>query len=53
MKNRLLLIVFWIALIGFFGWDWATSDAIDLFAEPPVLAIGSGQAPSGAHCSNF
>ncbi|HLR12518.1 MAG TPA: hypothetical protein VK104_02755 [Burkholderiaceae bacterium] len=53
MKNRLLLIVFWAALLAFFGWDWATSDAIDVFSEPPVLAIGSGQAPSGAHCSNF
>lgn len=53
MKNRVLLLVFWLALIAFFGWDWASSDAVDIFSEPPLLAIGSGQAPSGAHCSTF
>lgn len=53
MNNRILLIAFWVALIAFFGWDWVSSDAVDRFSEPPVLAIGSGQAPSGAHCSNF
>lgn len=31
--------------------DLAQSGAPDLFTAPPALALGSGQAPSGAHCT--
>lgn len=31
--------------------DLARSGAPDLFTSPPALALGSGQAPSGAHCT--
>lgn len=31
--------------------DLTTSGAPDLFAAPPTLALGSGQAPTGAHCT--
>lgn len=31
--------------------DLASSGAPDLFTAPPALALGSGQAPSGAHCT--
>ncbi|MCH8467097.1 MAG: hypothetical protein LAT78_11105 [Roseinatronobacter sp.] len=31
--------------------DLATSAPPDLFTAPPAFALGSGQAPGGAHCS--
>ncbi len=31
--------------------DLATSAPPDLFSAPPAFALGSGQAPGGAHCS--
>lgn len=46
-----LKVVFWIVLIGFLSWDWVASPQVDLRNEPPVIAAGSGQAPSGGHCS--
>lgn len=46
-----LKIVFWVALIGFLSWDWLASPIVDLRHEPPVIAAGSGKAPTGGHCS--
>jgi|AntAceMinimDraft_6_1070360.scaffolds.fasta_scaffold10817_2 hypothetical protein len=46
-----LKVLFWVALIGFLSWDWVVSPTIDLRNEPPVIAAGSGQAPTGGHCS--
>jgi hypothetical protein len=43
--------VFWLALLGFLVADWWTSPAVDLRQEPPLIAAGSGKAPSGGHCS--
>lgn len=51
MKRSLLIPVFWAALIGFFAWDWAHSEPINLHEVPPVIALGSGQVPTGAHCA--
>ncbi|NBB98472.1 MAG: hypothetical protein GVY34_09945 [Alphaproteobacteria bacterium] len=31
--------------------DLSRSGAPDLFTAPPALALGSGQAPTGAHCT--
>lgn len=45
--------VFWLVLIGFFVWDWHHSRPVNLRKEAPIVAIGSGQAPSGGHCSAF
>jgi len=53
MKQRLLLVVFWLGLLTYFAWDWYVSEPINIFDEPPLIAIGSGQAPTGGHCSNF
>jgi hypothetical protein len=52
MKTPLLATVLWIALIGFFAWDWAYSAPINVRQEPPVIALGSGQAPTGGHCAS-
>ncbi|HLQ86252.1 MAG TPA: hypothetical protein VK110_08895 [Salinisphaeraceae bacterium] len=52
MAKPLLTIVFWIALIAFFAWDWAHSSTVDARHEPPAVALSSGQAPTGAHCAS-
>jgi hypothetical protein len=46
-----LQIIFWLGLVGFIGWDWYKSDAVNFRLDPPVIAAGSGQASSGGHCS--
>ena len=38
-------------LAAFVGWDLRHSLPIDRWREPPLLAAGSGVAPSGGHCS--
>ena len=43
--------VFWVLLGAFVVWDLRHSAPIDLWREPPLIAAGSGQAPSGGHCS--
>jgi len=45
--------VFWLALLAFFAWDWSQSAPINHRKEPAILALGSGQPPSGGHCSAF
>lgn len=45
--------VFWLVLVAFFVWDWDVSRPVDFRHEPPLIAAGSGQAPSGGHCSAF
>lgn len=48
---RIWQTVFWLALLGFLGWDFAASPPIDLRQEPPLIAAGSGQVVAGGHCS--
>ncbi len=43
--------LFWAVLAVFLLWDLLGSARIDRWREPPLLAAGSGQAPSGGHCS--
>jgi hypothetical protein len=50
-KQSLLSIVFWLLLTAFIAWDFAKSADIDQRQEPPLIAAGSGKAPTGAHCS--
>lgn len=42
------LLVLALALLAL---DVGGSRAIDPFSAPPPIALGSGQAPGGAHCS--
>lgn len=51
--RRLTLVAFWIMLAVFFAWDWMKSDPVNHRMEPPLIAAGSGQAPTGGHCSAF
>lgn len=52
MKNPLWAVIFWLVLVSFFAWDWARSGAVDVRSEPPLIAAGSGQAPTGGHCAS-
>lgn len=52
MNSRLTAAVFWVLMAAFFGWDWIHSAPVNLRAEPPVVALGSGVAPSGAMCAS-
>jgi hypothetical protein len=38
-------------LTAFIAWDLAKSAEINQREEPPLIAAGSGKAPTGAHCS--
>jgi hypothetical protein len=49
--SRVRQIAFWLLMLAFVAWDLHRSATIDLWGEPPLLAAGSGQAPSGGHCS--
>lgn len=52
MNKALLLTIFWAGLIAFFAWDWAYSAPVDVRNAPPVIALGSGESPTGAHCAS-
>jgi|GEM_PF-1605560 len=51
-RYRFLAVAFWIVLVGFFAWDWTHSAPVNVRAEPPLIAAGSGVAPSGGHCAS-
>lgn len=50
-KQSVLSFVFWLLLTVFIAWDFAKSADINQRVEPPLIAAGSGKAPTGAHCS--
>jgi hypothetical protein len=50
-KQSLLSAFFWLLLVTFIAWDFAKSADINQRDEPPLIAAGSGKAPTGAHCS--
>lgn len=52
MNSRFWATVFWIAFLGFFAWDWSHSETVNVRTEPPLIAAGSGVAPSGGHCAS-
>lgn len=52
MRSRRLTALGAIGLIGaMVFWDLAISAPLDPFDAPPAVALGSGVAASGAHCS--
>ncbi len=40
-----------LAALGVVAADLAASEPLNPFRAPPLLALGSGQAASGAHCA--
>lgn len=51
--RNITLALFWIFLAVFLSWDWLHSAPVNQRLEPPLFAAGSGQAPTGGHCSAF
>lgn len=47
------ILVFWLVLASFLVWDWYSAEPVNLRLESSIIALGSGQAPSGGHCSSF
>lgn len=43
------VVIFWLIFIGLIAWDFSVKEYPR--NEPPPLALGSGQAASGGHCS--
>lgn len=50
MTRRVTATVAALFLLALAGFDAATSE-LDPYRAPPVLALGSGLASGGAHCS--
>lgn len=46
-----LRTTFWVLLVAFLVWDFASSRPVDLRFEAPLIAAGSGMAVQGGHCS--
>jgi hypothetical protein len=46
----LATLAFILLVVGF---DLAASGAVDPFDTPPPIALGSGLAPGGAHCTGL
>lgn len=38
-------------LVGFIAFDAITADPLNPYTAPPMLALGSGLAATGAHCA--
>ncbi|MCP1336374.1 hypothetical protein [Futiania mangrovi] len=51
MTRRLVVLLLAAAGIGLLALDLAGSRPLNPFTAPPALALGSGQAAGGAHCS--
>jgi hypothetical protein len=43
------VIVFWLVFVGLIAWDFSAREYPRV--EPAPIALGSGQAASGGHCS--
>jgi hypothetical protein len=46
---RVGFALFWLIALALLALDTATSSSVRV--EPPPIALGSGQAASGGHCS--
>jgi hypothetical protein len=46
---RVGFALFWLVALGLLVLDTASSSGVRV--EPPPIALGSGQAASGGHCS--
>ncbi|MGD9870515.1 MAG: hypothetical protein AB7S63_05580 [Thauera sp.] len=46
---RVGFALFWLIALALLALDTATSNSVRV--EPPPIALGSGQAASGGHCS--
>lgn len=40
-----------LLVAGLLAFDMAASDAPDIYAQPALIALGSGSSAGGAHCA--
>lgn len=50
-RRRAAAATFWLLAAGFVAADQWRAAPRDRFAEPPPIALGSGVAAGGGHCS--
>ncbi|MBP0484159.1 hypothetical protein [Sagittula salina] len=53
MTRRFIAALTLALLGGLLAFDIAASDPLNPFRAPPLLALGSGSAASGAHCASL
>lgn len=51
MTRLPIVIVLLGVMAGLVAFDLARSAPLNPYGAPPLLALGSGQAASGAHCA--
>ncbi|TCP61655.1 hypothetical protein EV663_104107 [Rhodovulum bhavnagarense] len=51
MTRLPVVIVLLLAVAGLVALDVVISVPLDPYGAPPLLALGSGEAASGAHCA--
>ena len=53
MTRKLTAAIVAALMVGLLAFDLAASEPPDIYAQPPLLALGSGAAASGAHCASL
>ncbi|SPJ24901.1 hypothetical protein [Palleronia abyssalis] len=53
MTRKLTATIAGLLVVGLLAFDLAASEPLDPYAQPPVVALGSGAAASGAHCASL
>ncbi len=53
MTRRLTASIVAAFVVGLLAFDLAASEPPDIYAQPPVIALGSGGAAAGAHCASL
>ncbi|WP_172971393.1 hypothetical protein [Palleronia sp. THAF1] len=51
MTRKLTASIVAVLMVGLLAFDLAASEPPDIYAQPPLLALGSGSVASGAHCA--
>lgn len=51
MTRAHVMVVVAFVLVGFLALDMVVSDAPNPYTAPPMIALGSGLAATGAHCA--
>ncbi|MBK5934607.1 hypothetical protein C8N32_13116 [Rhodovulum imhoffii] len=53
MTRRPVAIALVLAVLALLAFDLATSAPLNPYNAPPPIALGSGQASTGAHCGDL
>lgn len=51
MTRRVTAVLALAMIAGVLALDFAESEPLNPYGAPPLLALGSGMASSGAHCA--